>query len=313
MASSTPVLRFVPDIRVLTFTCLPLTLPFYFSLPSPPWVLLIFTVVAIPPFFSLILPPFTWAFPPLEQALFDLRDLRAGIAKGRWVLEDLPCAGLLAPLEPTGSPGARAGAPLVPLTHLAVHLWCALHEFVIGLVVLWTDMVTPPAELVQAGPAPCACVTAHTHLTLCRASVNTLPLCFVPHHPFGAVLLALALVKVESCSAVCAEGLVEAGLTVRPALCAGVSFWGSCAIKARRTGSHAHADLLHPNPLQMHEEAWLAGQAAIVVRAGQTATLLAPRAHTRDLFMLPVPGAAVLLTSSVIHAVQDDQNKGDQL
>lgn len=30
-------------------------------------------------------------------------------------------------------------------------------------------------------------------------------------------------------------------------------------------------------------------------------------------FMLPVPGAAVLLTSSVIHAVQDDQNKGDQL
>lgn len=30
-------------------------------------------------------------------------------------------------------------------------------------------------------------------------------------------------------------------------------------------------------------------------------------------FMLPVPGAAVLLTTSVIHAVQDDQNKGDQL
>lgn len=30
-------------------------------------------------------------------------------------------------------------------------------------------------------------------------------------------------------------------------------------------------------------------------------------------FMLPVPGAAVLLTTSVIHAVQDDQRKGDQL
>lgn len=29
--------------------------------------------------------------------------------------------------------------------------------------------------------------------------------------------------------------------------------------------------------------------------------------------MLPVPGAAVRLTTSVIHAVQDDQNKGDQL
>lgn len=30
-------------------------------------------------------------------------------------------------------------------------------------------------------------------------------------------------------------------------------------------------------------------------------------------FVLPVPGAAVLLTTSVIHAVQDDQRKGDQL
>lgn len=66
--------------------------------------------------------------------------------------------------------------------------------------------------------------------------------------------------------------------------CAGVSFWGARAVKARRTGGHAHPDLLHPNPLQVHEEARLAGQAAIVVRAGQTATLLAPRAHTRDLF-----------------------------
>lgn len=58
--------------------------------------------------------------------------------------------------------------------------------------------------------------------------------------------------------------------------CAGVSFWGACVVKAWRTGSHAHPDLLHPNPLQMHEEARLAGQASIVVRAGQTATLLAP-------------------------------------
>lgn len=58
--------------------------------------------------------------------------------------------------------------------------------------------------------------------------------------------------------------------------CAGVSFWRACAVKAQRAGSHAHPDLLHPNPLQMHEEARLAGQAAIVVGAGQTATLLAP-------------------------------------
>lgn len=58
--------------------------------------------------------------------------------------------------------------------------------------------------------------------------------------------------------------------------CACVSLWGACAVKAQRAGSHAHADLLHPDSLQMHEESRLAGQAAIVVGAGQTATLLAP-------------------------------------
>lgn len=58
--------------------------------------------------------------------------------------------------------------------------------------------------------------------------------------------------------------------------CAGVSFWGARAIKTQRTRRQAHPNLLHSNPLQMHEEARLAGQAAIVVRAGQTATLLAP-------------------------------------
>lgn len=58
VASAMPVLRFVPVIRVLTFTCvsLPLSLP----LPSPLLVLLIFPVVAIPPFSSLILPPSSW-------------------------------------------------------------------------------------------------------------------------------------------------------------------------------------------------------------------------------------------------------------
>lgn len=137
-------------------------------------------------------------------------------------------------------------------------------------------MVAPATELVQSWSAPRTCVTVHTRLTLCRALGNTLPLCVAADQPLGAVLLALAQVKVESCSAACAEVLVEAGVALRPALCAGVSFWGACAVKARRTGRHAHPDLLHPNPLQMHEEAWLAGQAAIIVRAGQTATLLAP-------------------------------------
>lgn len=55
VASAMPVLRFVPVIRVFTFTCvsLPLSLP----LPSPLLVLLIFPVVAIPPFSSIALPP----------------------------------------------------------------------------------------------------------------------------------------------------------------------------------------------------------------------------------------------------------------
>lgn len=47
-------------------------------------------------------------------------------------------------------------------------LSCALHEFVIGLVVLWTDMVAPPTELVQAWSAPRTCLTVHTRLTVCR-------------------------------------------------------------------------------------------------------------------------------------------------
>lgn len=64
---------------------------------------------------------FTWTFSPFYQALFDLWDLRAGFTEGRWVLQDLPCARLLAPLETTGSTRPRAGAPLTPLTHLAVH------------------------------------------------------------------------------------------------------------------------------------------------------------------------------------------------
>lgn len=174
-------------------------------------------------------------------------------------------------------------------------------------------MVAPPTELVQAWPAPCACFTTHTRLTLCRTPGDTLPLCVAADQPLRTILLALAQVKVEPRSTACAEVFVEAGVALRPALCAGVSLWRSCAVEAQRAGSHAHPDLLHPNSFQVHKEAWLAGQAAIVVGAGQTSTLLAPRAHTRDLFMLPVSGAAVLLTTSVIHAVQDDQNKGDQL
>lgn len=41
-------------------------------------------------------------------------------------------------------------------------LWCALHEFVVGLVVLWTDMVAPPTEVVQAWAALCTCLAVHT-------------------------------------------------------------------------------------------------------------------------------------------------------
>lgn len=78
--------------------------------------------------------------------------------------------------------------------------------------------------------------------------------------------------------------------------CAGVSLWGACAVKAQRAGSHAHPDLLHPNPLQVHEEARLAGQAAIVVGAGQAATLLTPRAHTRDLCGHEQGGGEILMT-----------------
>lgn len=157
-----------------------------------------------------------------------------------------------------------------------MHLSCALHEFVVRLELLWTDMVAPPTEQVQAWPAPRTRLTAHTRLAVCRAPGNTFSLCVAGDQALGAHLLAFAQVKVESCSAARAEVLVEAGVTLQPALCACVSLWGARAVKAQRAGSHAHADLLHPDSLQMHEESRLAGQAAIVVGAGQTATLLAP-------------------------------------
>lgn len=64
---------------------------------------------------------FTWTSPPLDQAFSDLGNVRAGFAKGRRVLQDLPCAGLLAPLEATCSTRLRARAPLAPFTHLAMH------------------------------------------------------------------------------------------------------------------------------------------------------------------------------------------------
>lgn len=62
VASAMPVLRFVPVIRVLAFTCVPLSLPFSLPLPSPLLVLLIFSVVAILPSSLLILPPSSWKF-----------------------------------------------------------------------------------------------------------------------------------------------------------------------------------------------------------------------------------------------------------
>lgn len=136
--------------------------------------------------------------------------------------------------------------------------------------------MAPPTEQVQAWSAPRTCLAVHARVAVCRAPGNTLPLCVTADQAFGADLLAFAQVKVESCSAACAEVLVEAGVALHPALCACVSLWGACAVKAQGAGSHAHADLLHPDSLQMHEESRLAGQAAIVVGAGQTATLLAP-------------------------------------
>lgn len=62
-----------------------------------------------------------------------------------------------------------AGGECHSSLHNGLTLSCALHEFVIGLIVLWTDMVAPPTELVQAWPAPCTCFTVHTGLTVCRA------------------------------------------------------------------------------------------------------------------------------------------------
>lgn len=58
--SAMPVLRFVPVIRVFSFTCDPLSFPFPLPLPSPVLGFFILPVVAVPPFFSLTLPSPPW-------------------------------------------------------------------------------------------------------------------------------------------------------------------------------------------------------------------------------------------------------------
>lgn len=55
-------------------------------------------------------------------------------------------------------------------------------------------------------------------LELWELTLNALPLRVTADQPLGAVLLALAQVKVESCSAARAEILVEAGVALQPAL-----------------------------------------------------------------------------------------------
>lgn len=97
----------------------------------------------------------TWTFLPLDQALFDLWDLRTGVAKGWRVLEDLPCAGLLATLEPTGSTGPSAGAPLAPLTHLAVHCFEIEKEmYFLFWSWKWTYSFLKPYLPMWHGPLP---------------------------------------------------------------------------------------------------------------------------------------------------------------
>lgn len=317
MAPAAPVLGLVLDLRFVAVPVGNVPLPLPLLLPLPPHLVapLLSAVVATPPLApALRPPPHTWTAVPLHQALLDLGDVGAGAAEGRRVVHHLPRPALLAPLEAAGPARPRARAPLAPRAHLTVDLRCTLHEFVAGLVVLGADMVARAHQLVQALPAARAHLAAHTRLTVGRTlEENTLPLRLAGHQALGAAVLALAQVKVEGGAAASAEVFVEARVALRPAFGARVSVWRARAVEAWRARGHAHADLLHPHPLQVHEEARFAGQAAIVVGAGQTAPLLAPQTHTRELFVLPVPGTAVLLTTSVFHAVQEDQNRANQL
>lgn len=205
-----PVLCFVSALLAIPGFSLSVPL----SLPLSLLAVFIFTVVAIPPFSSVVLPPNAWTFSPLHQTLLYLRDVGARLAEGRWVLQDLPCAALLAPLEAAGSPGARARTPLAPLPHLAVNLWGALHEFVAVLKVLRTHVVAPSVELVQAWPAPCARLTVQARLTVGRTLEDTLSMCVAADQAVGAALLAFAQVKVEPHSTSRAEVLVEAGVAL---------------------------------------------------------------------------------------------------
>lgn len=218
LVSAMPVLCFVPVVRTVPWISVPLPLP----LPTRLLALFVPSVVTIPSVSSLIFPS-PWTLSPLDQTLLDLRDLGTWPAKRGWILKDQPGAGLLTPLKTTGSPRARAGAPLAPLAHLTVNLWGALHEFVIGLVVLRTDMVAPPVELVQPRSAVRAHLTVQARFALHRAPRHTLPLYIAPGQAVGTALQTFAQVEVEARPAARAEVLVEARVALGSALCAGVS------------------------------------------------------------------------------------------
>lgn len=55
--------------------------------------------------------------------------------------------------------------------------------------------------------------------------------------------------------------------------CACVSVWRAGAVETAGAGGQTHSDLPHPISLQEDKEAGLTGQTAIVIRAGQTASL----------------------------------------
>lgn len=75
-------------------------------------------------------------------------------------------------IDVTAVPSSRTNTVANDLLPTGLTLSCALHEFVVGLELLWTDMVAPPTEQVQAWPAPRTRLTAHTRLTVCRAPCN---------------------------------------------------------------------------------------------------------------------------------------------
>lgn len=126
---------------------------------------------------------------------------------------------------------------------------------------------------------------------------------------FWALFKAAAFVQVKSRFALGAKVFTEARFTVLyPASRADVEFWGPQSVVSRRTGVEALPILPHPLPPQEQEQLWLAVEAPVILGANRAAFANGVRSIASSFVSFPT----LWLTVTVLHAVQDNESKGEK-